>query len=346
MEQCDSLNLRERSILEAVIGSYIATASPVGSRTLSRSYNLGLSPATIRNTMSDLEEKGYLYQPHPSAGRVPTDMAYRLHVDNITGRHLDTAPKSVLQALSQIREDLDMEKVLHRAADALSVITSELGFGIEPLVDEGVLEAVDLIRVSSERAMLVLTIQRGVVKTIFIELDSHVDDAGLEKLASRLNERLTGLTLNEIRRTARVRLKDAVEGEKDPLNIFVQSADTLFELNKGDSELVFGATSRLAEQPEFSDQGGLRSLIGLTESKHSLVEIMKNRAADKGGLVISIGGENELSDLASFTLVTDTYQIGKMRGIIGVIGPTRMSYSRIISVVECTSRLLSEILDR
>ena len=340
----EELSARERGILEAVIDSFIATARPVGSRTLSRGSGLGLSPASIRNTMSDLEEKGYLYQPFQSAGRVPTDKAYRLHVDAVTAQRR-SAPRSAVQTLERIKDDLAVEKVLQRAAEALSVITFELGFGVEPLVDEGVLEGVELIRLGSERIMLVLTIGRGVVKTIFVELDRRFDNSRLDKLASRLRERLTGLTLSEIRHTARNRLKDAVEDERDPLNIFVQSADTLFDLKESNRELVFGETSKLATQPEFNDQGNLRSLISLTDRKLHLLEMMKKRA-NKEGLSISIGAENELSDLANFTLVTDTYRMGKMSGIIGVIGPTRMSYKRVISVVEYTSRLLSEMLDK
>lgn len=338
------LSEREHGILVAVISSYIFTARPVGSRTLSRSGNLGLSPATIRNTMSDLEEKGYLHQSFPSAGRVPTDKAYRLHVDNLT-RHQHNAPRAAVEALKKIQEDPIVEKMLHRATEALSIITFELGFGMGPFVDEGILEGVDLVRLSSERIMLVLTIGRGIVKTIFVELESPVNDTRLEKLAARLTERLIGLTLREIRRTGPIRLKDAVEDEKDPLNIFVQSADTLFEFGEGNRELVLGETSKLASQPEFSDQSNLRSLISLTDQKHLLIELMKKRAS-RDGLHITIGSENELSELANFTLVTDTYRMGKMRGIIGVIGPTRMSYKRVISVVEYTSRLLSQMLDK
>ena len=340
----DDLSEREQGILEAVISNYISTARPVGSRNLSRIGNLGLSPATIRNTMGDLEEKGYLHQPFPSAGRIPTDKAYRLHVENII-RLQHNAPRSAVKALKKIQEDPVVENMLHRAAEALSVITFELGFGMGPFVDEGVLEGVDLIRLSTERIMLVLTIGQGMVKTIFVELESSMDDKRLEKLAARLRERLTGLTLFEIRRTAPLRLKDAVEDEKDPLNIFVQSADSLFEFGEGDLELVLGETSKLASQPEFSDHGNLRSLISLTDQKHLLIELMKKRAS-RDGLHITIGSENELNELANFTLVTDTYRMGKMRGVIGVIGPTRMSYKRVISVVEYTSRMLSQMLDK
>jgi len=337
----EPLTERELSILLAIIKNYISAVTPVGSRVLARSSGLGLSAATIRNTMSDLEEKGFLYQPHTSAGRVPTDKAYRLYVDSMISPQ--ETPPPVVRIMQLVQEDPVLDKMLQRAAEALSVITKELGVGIAPVVGDGVLEHVDLIRVSSERVMLVLTIQLGLVKTIFVELDSRVDGAQLDWLASRLNERLCGLTLSEIRRSAGVRLKQAVQTADDPLNIFVQSAETLFELDESSSGLVLGETSSLANQPEFKHEKNLRSLIKLTDRKDHLLEIMQRRAGAEG-LKITIGSENEISELSNFTLITDTYRIGKMRGIIGVIGPTRMSYSRVISVVQYTSRLLSDIL--
>jgi len=335
---------REFSILEAVITSFIATARPVGSRMLSKQPSLNLSPASIRNTMSDLEEKGYLIQPFQSAGRVPTDKAYRLHVDNIL-LYRRNAPRSAVLALEGIADDPAVQRMLHRAADALSVLTHELGVGMEPVIDTGVLEAVDLIRLSSERVMLVLNIGRGLVKTIYVELDSRTDGLALDSLAARLRERLVGLTLQEIKRTARDRLRETVRDDGDPMNVFVQSADNLFELEGGDRQLVLGETGRLADQPEFREEGRLRSLIDLTDRKLLLLEMMKRRAGNDG-LSISIGSENSVSELSGFTIVTDTYRMGEMRGIIGVIGPTRMGYSRIISVVEYSSRLLSQVLDR
>jgi heat-inducible transcriptional repressor len=339
----EPLTERERTILLATIKNYISTVNPVGSRTLARAGGLGLSAATIRNTMSDLEEKGFLSQPHTSAGRVPTDKAYRLYVDNMIS-HEETPPP-VVRIMQLIQEDPVLDKVLRRAAEALSVITRELGVGIAPVVGEGVLERVDLIRVSSERIMLVLTIQHGLVKTIFVELDTRVDGAQLNWLASRLNERLCGLTLSEIRRSSRARLKEAVKADNDPLNIFIQSAESLFDLDENSSELVLGETSSLVNQPEFKHEQSLRSLIKLTDRKDNLLEVMRQRAGSDG-LRITIGTENEISELSNFTLVTDTYRIGEMRGIIGVIGPTRMSYSRVISVVEYTSRLLSDMLGK
>lgn len=339
----EPLTERERTILLATVDNYISTVTPVGSRNLARHGGLGLSAATIRNTMSDLEEKGFLQQPHTSAGRVPTDKAYRLYVDSVAGCR--QKPPPVVRIMQLVQEDPVLDIMLRRAAEALGVITKELGVGIAPVVGEGVLEHVDLIRVSSERIMLVLTIQHGLVKTIFVELDSRVDGAQLDWLASRLNERLCGLTLSEIRRSASVRLKQAVEANDDPLNIFVQSADSLFDLEESSSDLILGESSNLASQPEFKHEQSLRSLIMLTDRKHHLLEVMRRRAGDEG-LTITIGSENEISELSNFTVITDTYRFGKMKGIIGVIGPTRMSYSRVISVVEYTSRLLSEMLGK
>ncbi len=339
----ESLTERERTILTEIIKSYISTVSPVGSRILARTCGLGLSAATIRNTMSDLEEKGFLHQPHTSAGRVPTDKAYRLYVDSLMNPR--EAPPPALRIMQLVQEDQVLDKMLRRAAEALGVITQELGVGIAPVVGEGVLEHVDLIRVSSERIMLVLTIQHGLVKTIFVELDSRVDGTQLDWLASRLNERLCGLTLSKIQRSASARLKQAVQSDDDPLNIFIQSADVLFDLDESGSDLILGETSNLANQPEFKHESNLRSLIELTDKKAHLLEVMRHRAG-ADGLRITIGSENEISELSNFTLITDTYRIGKMRGIIGVIGPTRMSYNRVISVVEYTSRLLSEMLGK
>ena len=140
-------------------------------------------------------------------------------------------------------------------------------------------------------------------------------------------------------------MKQAVQADDDPLNIFIQSADVLFDLDESGSDLILGETSNLASQPEFQHENNLRSLIELTDRKDHLLEVMRHRTG-ADGLRITIGSENEISELSNFTLITDTYRIGKMRGIIGVIGPTRMSYSRVISVVEYTSRLLSEMLGK
>ena len=339
--QMETLTDRERSILEAVIRNYVHDASPVGSRTLSRHSGLNLSAASIRNTMSDLEEKGYLQQPHTSAGRVPTDKAYRLYVDRMM--HKLELPSSLMSDFIPGRsEDAQLENLLQHTARALGVLTRELGLGIVPLVSDGILEKIDLIEVSSNRMLVVLTIQHGMIKTIFVEVEAAPDRDTMDRIASRLNERLSGLTFSEVRATAEDRLADVLEGDDDPLNIFIQSADRVFDMNSS-GELYMSETSSLASQPEFKHESSLRSLLELTDRRGDILELMRGRAGQEG-LKISIGSENEMSELSNFTVITDTYRVGKMRGIIGVIGPTRMSYDKVVSVVEYTSRLLSGML--
>src|SRR5881398_3114082 len=196
-----SLNDRERQVLEAVIETYVETAEPAGSRTIAKKYQLGLSPATIRNTMSDLEEKGYLYHPHTSAGRIPTDLAYRVYVDYLM------RPPAVAPAHAQhIRGELEshraeVEAILSRAAQVLGVLTNELGVAVSPTIEEAILERLDLLQVSTDRLLLVLALKSGAVRTIFVEVPARMASSAVVEVAVVLNGRLAGLSLREIRAT-------------------------------------------------------------------------------------------------------------------------------------------------
>src|SRR2546426_8424438 len=190
-----SLNDRERQVLEAVIETYVETAEPAGSRTIARRFRIGLSAATIRNTMSDLEEKGYLYHPHTSAGRIPTDLAYRAYVDSLM--RLPPPPVSPSEA-SQIREELTSERtavdqILYRAAQVLGLLTRELGMAVSPSLDEAVLERLELLQISADRLLLVLTLKSGVVRTIFVEVPSYMAAEAVVQVAIVMKERLAGL---------------------------------------------------------------------------------------------------------------------------------------------------------
>src|SRR5690349_6037593 len=183
------LSDRERRVLEAVIQSYVETAEPAGSRTISRRFGLGVSPATIRNTMSDLEEKGYLYHPHTSAGRVPTDVAYRLYVDSLM-RVAPIATTDRDKLAEQLGRDRStIEAILRKAAQSLSVLTQELGMAVGPRLDQIVLQRLELVRLSSERLVLVLSLHGGAVRTIFVEIGEPIADNALAEVQVVLNER-------------------------------------------------------------------------------------------------------------------------------------------------------------
>jgi len=341
------LTERERQILEAVIRSYVETAEPAGSRTISRRFVLGVSPATIRNTMSDLEEKGFLFHPHTSAGRIPTDKAYRVYVDEL----LRVQPLERVERFQLAQEisagGFAIESILRRAAQSLGVLTQELGVALGPRMEQAVLEKLELVRLTTEKLILVLTLRGGAVRTIFIEVPGEIADEALLEVQVVLNERLAGLSLLEIRQSLGTRLRDATTatGAKELLNIFLQEGDALFDVPVvDDSEaVVLGQASLLAEKPEFASGEQMRRLIEMTETRAELATLLRNRSSATG-VSISIGSEHGSALPGGLTVVTAEYHTGSLSGVIGVIGPTRMSYEKVIALVTHTSSLVTELL--
>ena len=349
MSRSEPLSSRERRVLEAVIQTYVQTAEPAGSRTVSRRFGLGVSPATIRNTMSDLEEKGFLFHPHTSAGRVPTNKAYRAYVDAL----LSSAPVAASVERDKLTEalagsDSPIETILRRAAQSLGILTQELGIAMGPRLSTSILRSLDLVRVSDERLLMVLALEGGAVRTVFVEVAGSIAETALAEVTKVLNERLAGLSLEEIRQSLGARLRDSVSVHeaRELLNIFVEEADALFDeqIPLGTEHVVLGQPSLLVEQPEFAAADRMRRLIELTERPQALAEALKKRG-ETSGISITIGSEHEDERLKDFTVVTAEYRTGQLAGVIGVIGPTRMPYQKVISLVNHTSQLLSDLLD-
>jgi len=345
----DALTLRERRVLEAVVRTYVETAEPAGSRSVTRRFDLGVSPATVRNTMSDLEDKGFLYHPHTSAGRVPTDRAYRIFVDQlIRPTLLSTEEHDRLAAELEAVGTSAVERLVRRATRALGLLSQELGVAIGPRLSAAILDRLDLVRVSSNKVLLVAQIRSGVVRTVFVDLPGEVPEDTLVTITLLLNERLAGLTLKEIRETVADRMRDAAPGEtpatSEVLNIFMQSGAEIFDWPEvEESSILLGDASVLAAKPEFNSGARLKGLLELTERRDLLAQVLTGRV--HGGKVqITIGGENDCTELHDFTLVTAEYQLGGLKGIIGVIGPTRMPYEKVIAIVDHTSTLVNRIL--
>jgi heat-inducible transcriptional repressor len=343
------LTEREIRVLEAVVQTYVETAEPAGSRSVAKRSGLGVSPATIRNTMSDLEEKGYLFHPHTSAGRVPTDLAYRFHVDQLIRLpNLSPEDQSTLIRELGLGGSTALERLIRRAARALSLLSLELGVGLGPRLESAVLERLELLRVSSSKVLLVATIRSGMARTLYVDFEGDIPEDTLATLAVLLNERLAGLTLMEIRQTLPQRLRDFRPDDsaaaEELLNIFIESGPDLFDWSDlEEGEIHLGQTSLLATQPEFTSGESLKSLIELTERRDVLVRALSDRN-HVGGLQITIGGENKFQELSDFTLVTSEYRVGGLKGVIGIIGPTRMPYEKVIAIVDSTSSLVNRIL--
>ena len=338
---------RERQVLEAVIQSYVETAEPAASRTISRRFGLGVSPATIRNTMSDLEEKGFLFHPHTSAGRVPTDLAYRVYVDSLLMVPvMKTAEEQVLG--NEINgASSAIESILRRAAQSLGVLTQELGVALGPQLEAAVLQRVELVRLASDRLLMVLALERGVARSIYIELPIEIADDAIGAVALVLNERLSGLTVREIRSSLAIRLRDAQApgSASELLNIFVEEGEQYFAdaTRSDDTAVVLGQPSLLAEHPEFATGDSMRQLLAFTETPAHIADVLRRRSPQPG-ITITIGNEHGDPRLARFTIVTAEYNFGALSGVIGVIGPTRMPYRKVISLVGHASRLISDLL--
>jgi len=343
MASADHLTQRQLHVLEAVIQTYIETAEPAGSRTVSQRFGLGVSSATVRNIMSELEDQGMLYHPHTSAGRIPTDLAYRVYVDSLMRLSpLSDEDRQTLQAeLPGSRNAMD--RLLRRTAQVLGVLTQELGVAVTPAFNRIVLDRLELVQVSSERILMVLTLRSGAVRTVFVEVRGNIAKPALERVTQVLNERLAGLSVEEIRMSLAERLRDASADSEghELLNIFVAEREELFDLPGDGREVVLGGAELLAEQPEFSSNTKMRDLLRLTQRRDLLRSTLQTRGE---GLTITIGGEHLDPQLSDFTLITASYRAGDLRGVIGVLGPTRMPYDKIIGLVEHTSQLVEGLL--
>lgn len=340
------LNEREERILDAVIRTYVETAEPAGSRTVAKRFGLGVSAATIRNAMADLEEKGFLFHPHTSAGRIPTDLAYRYYVDTLMQPvRLTTAQQRKVRRELEEDSSSELERLIRRAAQVIGLLTGELGLAVSPRPGAVVLEKLELVSISSDKVLLVLTLANGMVRTVYVDLPVSVPPESLISVTMVLNERLAGQTLLEIRASLPERLRDTGSDADaaELLNIFMQAAEGVLEGSVSTDTVHLGRTSVIANQPEFSDEARLKRLIELTEERELLSRVLAGRSHEAVP-VITIGAENEHPQLAGFTLVTSEYRLGNLSGVIGVIGPTRMPYEKVAAIVEYTSKLVTDLM--
>ncbi|UCB51554.1 MAG: heat-inducible transcription repressor HrcA [Candidatus Zixiibacteriota bacterium] len=340
----ENLSERERLVLRSLINHYITTAEPVGSRAVAQKYRLGISPATVRSTMQDLEEMGLITHPHTSAGRVPTDKGYRLYVDSMMGPEALTASEE-----DRIRREIcadyaAVEDILEQTATVLATVSKQLVVTIAPRFDKGVLNSVNLIPVAEKKILVILAVKHGLVRTVLLEAESSVDVKSLEKTADVLNEKLSGLTLGEIKESIDLRLKETSPADARLIKLFLDSTDSLLDFTEPD-QMHLGGTTNIVDQPEFRDREKLRSLIEVLEEKKLLAELVSAKGI-KEGISITIGKEMERGEMQSCSLVTSPYRAGKVRGTIGIIGPTRMRYSKLASMVEYAAKLLSDVLSR
>lgn len=339
------LNEREKSILRYIIQQFILTASPVGSRNITKRYDLGISPATVRNIMSDLEESGFIDHPHTSAGRIPTDKGYRFYVDSLMNvQAIDNNEKKMIDKEFESKLD-ETDELLKVTSNILSKITRQLACVTYPKLETGALEKLQIISLSSTRMLVVMSIKGGLVKTITIEFASEIQEFQISAVQNLLNERLSGLSFKEIRATFSERFKDIHEDQKAIIRLFLNSADKVFkDVRSSDGVYITGAKN-VIQQPEFDDPERFQSVIELIEDKDIIVHILdKTEDMNSDNVYISIGKENEDQKLLDYSLITKEYKIGDVSGHLGIIGPKRMEYSKVIAIVDYVAKMLTETL--
>jgi heat-inducible transcriptional repressor len=334
---------REKTILRYIIEDFIQTANPVGSRYISKKSNVNLSPATIRNVMSDLEDLSFITHPHTSGGRVPTDKGYRMFVNELM--QVEQIGKSEKKRLKKQIDDAELlgEEIFKETSKILGKLTKEISIVSQPYFSKGIMEKLELISLSSTKILVVVSIQSGLVRTILFDIDSHISRDKLDKISRFLNEKLSGLTLKQLRNTYKDRIGELQNEDTGIVKVFIDSIDKIFQDEKEGMTLYIGGTVEILSQPEFGKPEDYRSLIELTENKSIVFHVLNNPPeAGEMGVSISIGGENKDDKLRNYSIVSTSYSVGDVNGKIAVIGPKRMNYSKMISLLNYTSEIIKE----
>ena len=343
-----SLDKRKVKILKAIIASYIDNAEAVGSRTISKKYELGVSPATIRNEMSDLEEMGFLVQPHTSSGRIPTDKAYRYYVDDLW-KKVKTSKNSNLDQLRNIIEDKssELDSIFKNSVRILSQFTKYTSFVVAPQLKQSTIKRIQLVPVTENKILMLIILQTNVVKQVMMRLNSPIPFEQMEKISASLSEKLYGHKLEDIDKIKDSLIKELYYVRESNSDALMDLLPYLMEqIIKLEEVNVFSdGITNILDLPEYNDVVKAREFISFVEDKNSVAKLLQ--FSSENDLDITIGSENKNLELKDCSLITATYKYnGKLIGKIGVIGPTRMDYNNVISTVKSISDAISEIINQ
>lgn len=338
------LNDRKKKILQLIIEDYISTAEPVGSRTIARKYNLGISPATIRNEMSDLEMLGYLEQPHTSAGRIPSAQAYRFYVDSLLepGALTDNDMALINSWFRERRRSID--EIFQSTAKILSRMTQNVSMVLANKSDKAVFRYMKFLPLDDRHAILCIVTDDGNVDNCVVEIPLGMRTEELDYMAGRVSRLLEGKELAEISDTLLGTVHTDIVEDK---LLFTSLLNTINKMNrKHQQQRVFlGGTKQLLSQPEFRDMDRVRDLLGILEEEKVVRDLLL--AGEDSGLKITIGSENKFTGIQDCSMVQATYRLnGQVVGTMAVLGPTRMEYSKVISVMDYLHKYLKTIFQQ
>ena len=338
-QESDPLSNRQHALILAAVQEFIATAEPVGSAQIVAHHQLGVRAAMVRNLMAELEDGGYLRQPHTSAGRVPTEKAFRYYVD-----HLAAATRIGFEDRAQIELHYstavrNLGEVLRDTPRLLSLLTGQAALVMAPRLESSIVERVNFVRLRDNQVLAVFVATKGAVQNRIVDTDRDHSQDELDRMARYLNESLEGRTLDEARRWIEAQLRQ----ERANYDRFMHDALALGEAIAdyvGRTELYVEGSLQALEQPEFSDRGKMRELLRALDDKTALLELLE-RSLTNAGLTVSIGSENYDPRLSSLSVVAASYASGSSAlGSLAIVGPVRMDYDRVIPLVEYTARAL------
>jgi len=337
------LDERSKKVLCAVIQNYIHYPDPVGSRTVAKKYSFGLSPATIRNIMADLEETGFLTHPHTSAGRVPTHRGYRFYVDSLMTKG-DCSNKEVIKGLFRrleaLRDNLDM--LLSETTEAISLLSNYLGVAMSPKPNITALKRIELFSHRANKIAAIIFTDEGLINSKIISSDLNLTQKDLNRIAGYLNAELSGYTFDEIRQ----KVIREMSREKKQCDTLISNSLNIcreaFFSSYGD--LFIAGLSEVLELPDFADLQKIKELSRAVEDKHAIIKLL-DKLSESDGVQIIIGAENTMDEMKELSLVVSTCkEDDRPIGVIGIIGPTRMNYSKAILIVDTAAKFISRMI--
>ncbi len=340
------LSQRDKKILKAVVVDYIKSGEPVGSRTVSKKYMTNLSSATIRNVMADLEDLGYLYQPHTSAGRVPTEKGLRFYLESLM--EIEKLGKRERDAIRRAYLDLTggVEEILKKTSQVLSNLCSQAAVVLWPRLTATKFKRIEFVRLYRNHVLTILVAESGIVHHRLVTYDEDIAQEELDKLSNYLNDILKDMTLGEVKNRILEEMKEEKALFDQIYNRAMQIMKKALQEKAEEAELYIEGQANLLDNPEFADIERLKRILRAFEDKSRLLKLLDMTLGSSEGVQIILGPETETQELNEISLVSSTYRKGEVvLGVVGVIGPIRMDYPKIVPIVDYTAQVLSELME-
>jgi heat-inducible transcriptional repressor len=335
------LTHRQLLILQVLINDYIRSAEPVGSRTISKREDVTFSPATIRNELSDLEELGYIEKTHSSSGRVPSEKGYRFYVDNLMSpSNVPDIDLTSIRSLFQ-QKIFELEKLIEHSATILSSLTNYTAIILGPAVNDTKLKHVQIVPLNSDTGILLLVTDTGHVEKSTVSIPSDIEPGDIEKVVNIMNEKLKGVSFGQIKTKIYTELAGLFKSHVQEFDKMSEFVDNITDVKKAERVFYAGKTN-IMSQPEFQDIGKVRTILNAIEQEDIIYRLLD---LEQPGIRVTIGHENNIQEMHDCSVITASYSVGGQQiGKIAVLGPTRMEYTRVISLLKYTSSDLTRIL--